>query len=746
MKPEKCIYLNNVPYAVKDVVRGTSNDMIARFGSPEQGETNLSLLKSVTQDSFRGGMFQKIFEETEMVSSITGAYFNDLDKKLYFSQAPYLTNWGDGMDTNGINSWAYFKGKFYISFRTQPPSAYNVIAEVTLGSKTVSPTLTPLVIPAALQGSGAPINLCSAGSYLLASAYKWMGSTPVQCHRYTGTAWSAGLGQAWQDLIRFNDRIYGIGADNVFGLIADINAGTWTHSGISNPIGDSYPETGVATYQWMAEYNGALYIAHTFGLWRYDGVICKPVLDFRNSAHTDNFRYHAVFNGRMYFTLKNRIYEFDGMSLKPLQDFSEGYKIRGLAGGTDRLWVTTINNSGLPYVDMYDNTITQYTHSVFCYNGVGWFEYHQFPSDLVGDYIGLTPIPLNNQLHVFIPDIYLNFSFEPRSQGIKYNLFELVDDYTMNGSAAERSFVVYGSDINNKYPNVPKTLSGVRLEYDGFGYPGMELLLEAQTVFEGVTSSWIPVWHSNQVGATGAGNEYFLYDQSHLGDPDLDSVPLRYHILHYRLTATRKASWSGLDPIPRIRNLSFRYTLHPRPRKQWTLVLDINGVDHTAVASGRLDGKKSTYQNNFLRKNIYDAYEKAMPILFYDIESTKVLEVDPAFRVAGTDMFSDGNTLAISDADNDEWINRRISSVVYDDANDATSMVLDPFGYRRGIGGSVTDPIVVPETGDLQVRRSFAVMVKNVDAERIIFDKNTLNAKAGYTDLFGSMTIKIEEI
>lgn len=739
------VYIDNEPFNVTSYFRGVTQDLVSRFGSAEQGQSNLDLLKSETQDSWRGGMFQQKFDDTEKASSITNGYFNKLDGNLY--PTPYFSNTsitgtGADMNGNGVVSSVWYQNYVYFAYqRSNPPNTNkNAIGRLTPSGTSV--TYNGTSIPAGLETVSAPLRLFAWGTWLLAgSTTAWILDSP------TGT-WQAS-GSGFRDFCTFNEKLYGIdNAHNLYQITA-VAATSFTHGAAIQQIGGA-PGTGGDLYIKMLEFNGALYIAMQSGLWRFDGVSVKPVIDLRKSVHYQNFRHMSVHNGRLYYTIKNKLYKFDGTNIEELQDFTDAYQIVSLATGTDRLWILCRYDTGVPWSDKFGSGSSQYGLSAFCYNGIGFFEYRVLNTNPGVDpllspisYFASSIVSFNDNIFIATPDVYLNGSLEERSNGFTFHICDLSKEFRT--SSFPTHMIVTSSEIDCNYPSVTKVINGIMTSYGGITAGEADIKAEIQFFNGSEWSEWEEIWNTQNIDATGISYDYLLHEQAYFDTPNLPTAPRAYRKIRVRTTMTLHDDTPTTMPF--LTDQTIRYTLQPALRRKWLLEIDIQGVDHRNITTPRNSaGNRETRTASQLRKRIYDAYENKLPILFYDVDSTEIISVDTEptpdeFTLAGTDFIDVDNHIAIQ-TDEDGWISREIETAT--PGSEETVVTFSKAGQRIGVGASAAADSAI-EDGN-QVRRSHVVYIRDIRNERYIIDENTLNNKHKYSDIPSKMTLEIVEI
>lgn len=754
------VYIDNEPFAVTSYQRSTTDDMVARFGSAEQGQTNLDLFKAKTQKSWKGGMFQKTWKDDEMAGYITGFHHNALDDKLYLTpNMAKVIKTNGGMDPNGVTAWCYYNGKLYLAFRLNSPSASsNGLVYIDLSTNTV----TGVTLPAALANSGVAItSMITHGNRIFMAGKSQASGIAFNVQRYDGATAFADItapatnGQTYCRLVSFNDNLYGQGMSDLYIITAPFNnTATNVHQKIKT-VGTGDPS--IDNLQHAIEYNGAIYIGKTDGLYRYNGIDVVSVINNRNNINTTNYKYMAVFNGRLYFTMANRLYEFDGMNITQIVDMSDAYQIIDLAGGDDRLWISVRYNKTSPAIYESDNfedpiATSLYTYGLFSYNGIGFFEYkHEMyvgdEGNKFGDYnspVQYRAIPVGGFIMWFAPYLYLNASLETRSSGWYFWKQSLSVEFDLDQIGTSRSCQIMSSIADAGYPAVAKTLNAIMANSENIiDSANILMTIEVRTNYDGVISDWAEVWRSDNVAPEGTDPDYFLHDQVYgVGASDLDTEPLPFNKIEYRVLLTVTGALEG---IPKLENLTMRYTLQPRVRKRWILAIPLFGADPSDIDTQFLgDGSEEQRSANQLRKVIYDAYESKLPVLFYDLDFTEMNynDVSDKWDLEGQYFVKTGDFIAFKQQ-NGTWYNARVQAAP-DAGTDTTEVDIDTsaVGRRLGIGGSAVDVWV----NGAEVRRSYAVYVRHVQNERVHISEQNVNDENGYSDFSSELVVELVEV
>lgn len=752
------VYLDQERIPLRSLNRSSADDLVARFGSPEKGQTNLDMLKAITQKSFRGGMFQKYFDDDEMVDYIRGGQYNKLDKKLYFSPlmgrsdvsvaAPSKNSVSTSMDANCATAKCFFNGYLYIAYRNYPSGAItNRLDKIDLATN----TRTAITLPSAIANSTCPVTTMVAHRDKIFIGGKSIDTgSNFAVHRYDGvTTFSALAAGTGRKLVSFRDKLYVQGVSD-FALITNEMSGTAALTVIKAGVGVAY--SGMETVHDVQVFNGAVYILKADGLFRFDGVDVTVVFDFQNNVSLQNFRLSSVFNGRMYWVIKNTIYEFDGVNLTPLQDFSDGYEIISLESGSDRLWIGTRYSKSTKSIFPSENfpdpvEVENYTYAAVTFDGVGFFE---FAAELhIPQNAGDGQLPLSfpviptlvngfSRAVWIFPLTWQNESSEPRSSGYYFYNVDLQNEFDLSLVGDDRKLEVFSSSIDAGYPSVPKVLNGVMVDADGFDAENVTLELFVKTNYQGTISDWELAWSSAHNIADGVSEDFLLHDESDIAEPELQLKPPKFNSIEYYILAKVKDGYTVTE-IPRISSVTLRHTLQPKPKRQWQLTIPVVGVDHSGFET--LPGE--TRESTAIRRKILKAKQDGLPVLFYDIDYSKVKDKDDQITIAGIDWLEDQDVIAIKKAEGN-WINRRLSSLTYDDINHQTIADLDDVGLRHNIGGSTDSKWSF--SVDNEVRKSYAVYVRDIQSENIVAGINEANEHEGHSDYSSLMVITLQEV
>lgn len=729
-------------FALRSYQRSTTDDLVARFGSAEKGQSNLDLMKAATQKTYRGGQFQRTWVDDEMASTIQNAYYNKLDDQLYFTPDYTKYTSTSGMDQNGASTWCTWKDRFlYIAYRLAAPSSGNVLKRIDL---TTGAELS-ITLPTAVLNAACPITSMVVHKDAIFFCGATWGSTAggtsqFNIHRLNPNDQTiADIGGVTYRLYTFRDSLYLITHLNIFFSARNEFSATATYDVLRQSVGSNGSPPQVKG----AEYNNALYLPKEDGLYRFDGVSINPVIDYRSKPSPDNFRSLTVFNGKLYYTMKNKLFSFNGITIDELKDFSNGYAIQHVEASIDRLWILARSDTSVQGTDIFNkNNSATYNHSLFCFNGVGFYEYREANLPRSQN-VSPKVFPVGSRLSIISPDMYLNASNQLLSNGYLNWTINTENEFTVTNIGTARSFTVYGSEFDGGYPSVTKTLCGVMIDASGFDNTNIVLSVQCRYFTEGSYTGFLEVWNSQNVDVNAARYDYYLHDQSTRAFPELETSPQLFERLQYKIIATIKGNFVPTI-APSLKSVTFRYTLQPRPRRKWLLTIpayghDTRGISPAITGHNSVDNRPATFTRNFL----YRAFEQKLPILFYDVDLTTLKSINSptSITVNGTFLFNHNDHVAIYKYGGG-WINRRVRFPLYDLSLDQTELTYDLIGHRLGLG-AIESSLV--ETG-VQVRKSYAVYVTKIMNERYILDDNTLATVNGHTDLPSDITIELVEL
>lgn len=530
-----------------------------RFGSGEQGLTDLDLWKSWEQTDMTGGGFQPVFSDSTKVQMLKNAVYNPVDHLIYPSPTVGVSSVPANTSTL-MNQSAVYKGLLYYVIDLVGGAGkggiatYNASTNVSASIKTDFPTF--------ITGIQVANNLL------------WVATSNGGLYSYDGTTWTS-LGSTgapvFTKLFRFRGALYGSGStnNNASGTLYSLT-GTPASAGVVSTIGT--PGDQLKDILAGVEYNHRLYVGKTDGLYAYDGVQISTILDYSEDESSNNFKYMAVFNGALYFTVKNQLMRYNGSTVEVIQYFANYETVYSIAAAASRLWITTSVVTAVAGKDF-----TTASANLYYYDGVGIYHYQEATSLSSGIpyHIAFCPDSAGNKLLWFIGQLtgattcrltYINI-------GLEYQQGNITNPLTL-----------YTSEFDGNFPFVDKWWDSVTTIYDGF--VSTDTVAVWARTFDGTTwSSW-----TQTVGGV-------------------------FKKIQLKIIVTRNGAASNLA----LKSFTLRWILSPDFKRQWDLTLLCRGRSDNQLVLA--DGQTTeTTTAEALREQIYQCRQSDVPVFFEDID------------------------------------------------------------------------------------------------------------------------------
>ena len=767
------IYLDGQEFDVRNYSRSTTDDLVARFGSSEKGQTNLDLLKAKTQKSFAGGMFQAQSDDDQKVASIKGMYFNENDQKLYMA-TDFIEKTTSATFGENVTAWCFANGKLFFAVHNTYWGAgseadQNKLFYYDPGTDTYG----AVGLPTAQMNTACPITdmVYHADKIFLCGKQKGIGGFKILRVNVStfGTFELATDIYTFRKLCSFRGKLYAMGLRSLHLVTDELGAGKFTQIkevGIDDPDIDNVNR--------LFEFNGAMWIAKTDGLFRYDGVDVVKVLDDSRNQVRNNFGISEVFNGAIYYTRGSALWRFDGTNVEKVQDLASMGEVLSLCARDDRLWILTRQPTTYRLDDPSWKIGAPPATTAFrliAYNGVGFFMYKVFSAS--AGYIYTTPIVAvgYGQTYVVMPFASLKQDLSPQHMLLRTYRFKHSYEFTSDRQQLEGE--VIGSSDAFGYPAVDKVLNGIGFTADDLLTRGtvtadldksrMRVYIRAKTTSDSIWNDWSKVYDTKYAMLTNqqvVGTDYYLfdqyYDQGELEGETLYSEPIVAREFEYKLVITVQQDagfklYQGF--VPRLSNFTLRYTLQPKVRRKWQLTLAIDGDDSDNYNDGIAVNKSATQ----LRQKIYNALAQKKPVIFLDIDYSKIVSrefydtgfydqdnTDSIVHVAGDAFYHQTDALAFRLADG-TWGVRNIVFYTPDGNDDQAVYLSKDYGQRHGIGGGTFSYVSELPVG-AEVRRAHAVQITQIPMERVIIDENTENADDKQSHVQSEITLYLTEI
>lgn len=486
------ISLNGIGYLFRGLTyhKKDARVLVSRFGTSEQGENDLDLFKSWSQENFSGGSFQDNFVDEDRVNLLKNLTINKYDNLLYPTRK--------SVDATMIASWltsspgyAVYKGELYV--------VANGISGTPGGLAKYNPATKTFTSVKTDFGS-AVYDLCVFDGCL------YVISVGNGIFRWNGTTWTVKTGDSFFSMAAFNGSLYGTSNSAVNTYLSKRGTDITLAGSLVGAVGGgAYPAK-------LKEFNHRLYIGKADGLYAYDGVQISCILDYSTDIDPTNFAFMETFNGVLYFTSKNTLFKFNGSTIEAVRYFENYETINYLGSGNGRLWLTTmVKNPPLGSgLNTGDYAVYAYDGNGFvCYNGsrsgvgspylvapISTGVYEQIVC-MIGGVVGGTGTVTNLCTNPAFtagtanPDwLSYNASYEPANWAVSLVQQALVDGV--------RAAVMYGSTngyASNTTANVtPSSLYICSVDLKASAAPGATQGFRLTMLHNGTTIATTDVW------------------------------------------------------------------------------------------------------------------------------------------------------------------------------------------------------------------------------------------------------------
>lgn len=638
------LYLGDISslqgYRCRSYSRDSAPLIAPKFSSGAQGQTDLDLLKSASVDNVAGGMFQRTHEDSSKVARSVG-FYNAYDENLYpaldFTYSTAIFSAGTAYKVeNNAYSFTLFRstsgGQTFFNIR-----------------KVVGTTLSTLTHPS----SGTPTtvgvgNMCIHKGYLYI-ATSVLGFAALNTQRYSI------LAGTWQD-IGLTDALY----VSMRGILYSLDSSANVYSVTNETIAGAATRTLIATVggndlaaNEAVELNGAAWIAKDDGMYRFDGVTAVKVLNLDASLLTS-------WNGSLYFMANKWLHRFDGSNVVKLQYFAE--PVYQMSTHPDYLLIQTWVTSTI--ADTPKNLGgTSGTTRVYTYNSVGF--------SIVLERNVTTET--STVSHALICNNDYLYYIQPQNSGASWDAqyswrVNLANRMSAVGAGVTTNSVLEltSSEFDDGYPNIYKSLEYIEPLYSGL--VAGDLLTVAYQYYDGKTwSAWLT-----------AGTLDYLATQNLV--QVVSATTKLFKRLKVNVNITTVAGSTA-----RLKGVGWRYSLQPRTRWRWQVLLMAEG---NGVVNDRA-GTSITTDSNALTNNVLKAIRQKTPVFMlspdYGQVKTQINNAVLSFIVKGqapvyTDPYSEYPLVSVKN-NNGVWEVLRVSTVSYNSGTDETTITVLERGY-----------------------------------------------------------------
>lgn len=398
-----------------------------RFGTGEQGLSDLDLFRSIAQTDMGVGSFQQKFDPAApKFALVKNMIYNQYDKLLYTTPAPAVAAFTGNSKSAGAKSIIY-KGILYFIANTAANGKVFKYNPSTKTQTSVKADFTQSVSDLAVFGNKLWVAAGTAGTWT-----------------YDGTTWVNTAG--WQPnlLQPYKGLMIISGTGNNAGIIYSSND-TFAAQTTIGWVGD--PNMGVSSFRL---FNSRVYIGKPDGLFVYDGIQISNILDTSADIDGANFTFMDVYGGILYFNFKNAVWSFNGSTITKVQEFANYETIKHITTQAGRLWVTTavITTSGDQFVAG--------TANYYCYDGLGWYLYY---SKVVGqDYGGVLFCNDGTYQHLIFANFKLASTYDAG-----YDIIDKAAEFT---AVASQVGYIYTPTFDAGFPNIDKYLDAISPNQD----------------------------------------------------------------------------------------------------------------------------------------------------------------------------------------------------------------------------------------------------------------------------------------
>jgi hypothetical protein len=712
------LYLGDVSslqgYRCRSLVRDSAPLIAPRFSTGSAGQTDLDLLKSASIDSLEGGMFQRVWEDSQKVARARGI-FNKYDKSLYPTPPRSSATAGSGGYYPAAKAEAFQNSFIAFGSDSAGPTFFNIIYMVT-------PTTTPtaLTLPAGLASNSqcTITGLCLHKEYLFIASQTPTGS--VNCYRYrmdTSTFTDIGM-NGFVKFFTLRGTLYGVNRSSQIYII--------TAEDTATPVATLVTTAGsldtLVSFNDIKEFNGAAWLAKTDGIYRFDGVNATRVLSLATYEL-------CIFNGALFFFSGLWLYKFDGTNVTRLQFFGnqevtgQGDKTPyrhaslSLAANNDYLFIgTCVLTGSYSNSDKFSSTAAGLKR-IYTYDAVGFLLLHESAETLGINY---HPALLVNNLKLY--DYFANVDVSSQ-WAYNYYSFDFTNIFTSAMVTTASGLELTSSEFDDGFPNIFKSVELIEANYAGL-IVGDSLAVNYQT-YDGKTwSSWVT---AGTITSTTINNVEI---------PPTSQKLFKKIKINFVLTLAAGST-------AQIKGCSMRYTLQPRVRWRWQANIMATG---NSIAVDR-NNNAITADSNALTNSVIRAIKQKTPLYMfspdYGLVKSQITSAALSFIVKGqapiyTDPYSEYPLVSVFN-NNSVWEILRVSNVTYNSGLDETTITVLERGYLGVTPGQIN--------ANAEFHLCYKVYATRLIREQASLDDKTYNEQtSGESQLQREFMLEIIEV
>lgn len=590
------VELNGQAFQITSLTKDSAPALVPQFNTGAQGDTDLQLVKSVSNTNFEGGGLQEEWIDDQQFSVVRNSFYEPTSGRLFPSPAKTEVATYASSDASNYTYFntasCYYNDELYIAYRYYSSGAWKT------GIKKVSDD-SDLTIPTDLRDQQGIFDMVVYKGVMVISGdssysgWKWDGTTFTQITAIPGST---------RGMCVMNGTLYFIRANDEFWKNTDITASSTAIGSVGVSGGSVLADARILAYQ------NRVYILHPEGLFVFDGVQIYKAID-------EVFITGAVYRGWLYLTDGKKIYRFNGITYEMLKDFTSiGTIDASFVANSDRIYFNVTLSKVVEEVQGgTGQSASSGSCALYYYDSVGFFEYEAYT--------------LTNQTSsgvVGYDKPYLVTASTAESTDASVYEWDTTDEQDL--TATMNQLDVISSIHDGGFPNVPKTLHYIKVVLSSIGEYGGTL----QYRLRDSEGAWDSSWTSAGT-VSGASSQQIYLD-----------TPVEYNAVQVRFLG------GANDTV--VKRVAFGYTIHPDRRNRWQVTLLCQGQDKY-FAQEENDGTELTVDPITLREAVYASAQSKLPVDFVEVDYTRCNGAHTnsvtTITVDSTEMFPENGTIRI---------------------------------------------------------------------------------------------------